>query len=656
MTQETICILLVEDDSAHVELIQRAFEGRATQTCIEVVATLAEARSRLATAVPPDLIIADWRLPDGEGIELLTKTGDKRLATPVVIMTSYGNERVAVEAIQAGALDYVVKSPESLLDMPHIAARARREWQALIERAQMEDALRLSEKRFRLLLDKVSNIAVQGYRPDGTVIYWNKTSEQIYGYTATEAMGQNLVDIIIPPNMRDEVRGAIKQMFETGKSHPPAELWLMRKDGSLTPVYSNHTVIDIPGQGKELFCIDIDLTERKRAEALQAQLEEQLRQAQKMETIGRLAGGVAHDFNNMLTAILGFAELLLSRFEVDEGGHKYVEQIKKAAERAASLTQQLLAFSRKQMLQPKVFNLNTLVINIENMLHRLIGEDIELVLLLDPHLGQVEADPAQIDQVLMNLAVNARDAMPDGGKLVIETKNAYLDEDYARQYMEVKPGPYVMLAVTDTGIGMDKETQAHLFEPFFTTKEMGKGTGLGLATIYGIVKQSDGHIWVYSEAGQGTTFKIFLPRLAETVVVVEPPSAKTVEVQHGHETILLVEDAEMVRVLIQNVLSDQGYKVLATSNGAEALRVCREHSDPIHLLLTDVVMPGMSGRELAAQIALLRPETKILYMSGYTDEAIVHHGLLKPGIALLQKPFSTIELAHKLREMLDEVG
>jgi PAS domain S-box-containing protein len=537
---------------------------------------------------------------------------------------------------------------EVVLALSHIIA-------ITMHRQAAEKALRVSEERFRSLLDKASNIAVQGYRPDGTVCYWNKASEQIYGYTAAEAMGQNLVDIIIPPDMRDEVRAAIKQMFETGESHPPEELWLMRKDGSLTPVYSNHTVIDIPRRGKELFCIDIDLTERKRAEEAQAQLEEQLRQAQKMETVGRLAGGVAHDFNNMLTAILGFAELLLSRFDVDEGAHKYVEQIRNAAERAASLTNQLLAFSRKQMLQPKLFKLNTLVVNIEKMLHRLIGEDIELVILLDPHLGQVEADPAQIDQVLMNLAVNARDAMPHGGKLTIETKNVYLDEAYVRQHMEVKPGPYVMLAVTDTGIGMDKETQTHIFEPFFTTKEVGKGTGLGLATIYGIIKQSDGHIWVYSEVGQGTTFKIYLPRLEKTTQTETQPTP-TAAFQRGDETILLVEDTDIVSNLVENILTESGYTVLMANNGAEALQLCREHNGPIHLLLTDVVMPGMSGHELAEQITRLRPEIKTLYMSGYTDNAIVHHGLLEPGIAFLQKPFSPTTLTHQLREVLDTAG
>jgi len=578
---------------------------------------------------------------------IFAQTGWRDQITPVILGLAM------IDAFASAALI----APLLIIMLKRAAKLEEINWQLKreVEKARMGDALRVSQERFRLLLDKVSNIAVQGYRPDGTVCYWNKASEQIYHYTAAEAMGQNLVDIIIPPDMRDEVRGAIKQMFETGEGHPPEELWLMRKDGSLTPVYSNHTVIDIPGQGKELFCIDIDLTERKQAEEAQAQLEEQLRQAQKMETIGRLAGGVAHDFNNILTAILGFAELLLVRLDEDEGGRKYVEQIRNAAERAAALTNQLLAFSRRQILQLKILNLNLMVTNIEKMLYRLIGEDIELVTLLDPQLGQVEADPAQMDQVLMNLAVNARDAMPDGGKLTIETKNVYLDEDYARQYMEVKPGPYVMLSVSDTGVGMDAETQAHLFEPFFTTKDVGQGTGLGLAMIYGIIKQSNGYIWVYSEVDQGTTFKIYLPRLEETIQPEVKPS-DTFEIQEGDETILLVEDAEMVRTLGEKILTQSGYAVLMACNGAEALRLCREYTDPIHLLLTDVVMPGMSGRELADQVTLMHPETKILYMSGYTDETIVHHGLLKPGIAFLQKPFSTSELTRKLREILDEGG
>jgi CheY-like chemotaxis protein len=275
--------------------------------------------------------------------------------------------------------------------------------------------------------------------------------------------------------------------------------------------------------------------------------------------------------------------------------------------------------------------------------------------LLDPQLGQVEADPAQIDQVLMNLAVNARDAMPRGGQLTIETKNVDLDEAYVRQYMEVNPGPYVMLAVTDTGIGMDQETQAHIFEPFFTTKEVGKGTGLGLATIYGIVKQSDGHIWVSSEIGQGTTFKVYLPRLPQSVEK-GAPAADAAQIECGNETVLLVEDAEMVRDFAKSVLTQNGYTILEARDGQEALQVCQDHSGPIHLLLTDVVMPGMSGRDLAEQIALLRPGIKILYMSGYTDDAIVHHGLLGPDIAFLQKPFSTTGLVHKLREVLDSTA
>ncbi|MBC7251681.1 MAG: response regulator [Anaerolineae bacterium] len=394
-------------------------------------------------------------------------------------------------------------------------------------------------------------------------------------------------------------------------------------------------------------------------ENLQNSLEElertqaQLIQAQKMEAVGRLAGGVAHDFNNLLTAIIGNAEFLLMSLGPGDPLRRDVEEIKTAADRAAALTRQLLAFSRKQILQPKVLNLNVVVTNIEKMLRRLIGEDIELVTILAPDLGQVRADPGQLDQVIMNLAVNARDAMPRGGKLTIETKNVYLDEDYAHRYLEVEPGPYVMLAVSDSGVGMDEETMSHLFEPFFTTKDVGEGTGLGLATVYGIIKQSGGHITVYSEVGQGTTFRIYLPRIEEAGRVGKRET-RPEELLLGGETVLLVEDADMVRELARRVLAESGYTVLVARDGEEAMRVCAEHKGPIHLLVTDVVMPGgMSGRDLAERLASRQPQMKVLYMSGYTDEAIVRHGILEPDVIFLQKPFTPAELTHKVREALE---
>ena len=386
--------------------------------------------------------------------------------------------------------------------------------------------------------------------------------------------------------------------------------------------------------------------------AQRKQLEDQLRQSQKMEAIGQLTGGIAHDFNNMLTVILGYSELMLKRLPPDAPLRDDVEQVKEAGERASLLTKQLLAFSRKQVLQPKVLDLNTVLTNMDRMLQRLIGEDIALVAVPAPGLWHVYADPSQIEQVMMNLAVNARDAMPNGGKLTIETANVQLDDAYAHQHGPVQPGSYVMLAVSDTGCGMDRETQARIFEPFFTTKEPGKGTGLGLSTVYGIVKQSGGYVWVYSEVGRGTAFKIYLPRGEGAVETVEPGVAPARTVR-GSEMILLVEDDRAVRVLARSTLQAHGYTVLEAHHGKHALQVYEQHAGPIHLLVTDVVMPEMSGRELADRLKPSRPNMKVLFMSGYTDKAIVHHGELDPGAAFLQKPFTPDALARKVREVLD---
>ncbi len=386
---------------------------------------------------------------------------------------------------------------------------------------------------------------------------------------------------------------------------------------------------------------------------LEREKAEQLRQSQKMEAVGQLAGGIAHDFNNLLTAITGYSELSLRRLQAEDPLHRNIKEIKKAGERAASLTRQLLAFSRKQVLQPKVLALNSIISDVEKMLRRLIGEDIELRTVLEPQLGSVKADPGQIEQVLLNLAVNARDAMPQGGKLTIETANVYLDGEYAAQHIAVKPGHYVMLAVSDTGCGMDEKTQARIFEPFFTTKEAGKGTGLGLSTVYGIVKQSGGNIWVYSEVGRGTTFKVYLPRVDEGAQE-HKRSAEPEDAVQGTGVILLAEDEQMVRKLAREVLEMCGYKVLEAANGGAALLICERHKEPIDLLVTDVIMPEMGGRELATRLSQLRPEMKVLYMSGYTDNAIVHQGVLDEGANFIQKPFSPQTLASKIREVLGE--
>ncbi len=394
----------------------------------------------------------------------------------------------------------------------------------------------------------------------------------------------------------------------------------------------------------------LHLEQMKAEVARREELEEQFRQSQKMEAIGRLAGGVAHDFNNMLTVISGYGEQVLSRHDLDPLLRDDVGQMVAAADRAATLTHQLLAFSRKQVLQPAILDLNATVNQMDKMLQRLIGEDIDLVTCLDPQLDSVEFDPGQIEQIIMNLAVNARDAMPRGGKLTINTANVELGEEYARDHVDAVPGPHVMIAVTDTGTGMDAETRARIFEPFFTTKEKGKGTGLGLATVFGIVKQSGGNIWVYSEPGHGTTFKVYLPRAEAAAVDVRSEAAKAVAT--GTETILLVEDDEAVRVLLARILMEGGYTVLVADSPDAAQRLAADYDGTIDMLLSDVVMPGMGGPELARRLTEIRPNVKVVFISGYTDEAIVHHGVLDPGAAFIEKPITPRKLLEKVRQFL----
>ena len=401
--------------------------------------------------------------------------------------------------------------------------------------------------------------------------------------------------------------------------------------------------------------LETEAAERKQAEQALRETEEQLRQSQKLEGVGQLAGGIAHDFNNLLTVITGYSDLLLIRHSLDDVAREKIQEIKSAGVRATSLTRQLLAFSRKQVLQPVVLDVNTLVEGIGKMLERLIGEHIEVTTLLRPGVAKINADPGQIEQVLINLVVNARDAMPIGGRIAVETANVELDSEYAKVNAPVKPGRYVMLSVTDNGTGMDSETQQRIFEPFFTTKEVGKGTGLGLSTVYGIVKQSGGSISMHSEVGKGTTFKIYLPR-ADDQCATPVSRQDPLEPINGTETILVVEDEEMVRKLAREVLDERGYRVLEAANGDEAIKICHEYENPIHLVLTDVVMPGMSGREVAQAIKTAHPEAAVLYMSGYTDDAIVRHGVLEPGINFIEKPFTSQALVSKVMSVLKDGG
>ena len=519
----------------------------------------------------------------------------------------------------------------------------------ITERKQAVETLRESEERFRNLLQNVECIAVQGYSPDGTTQYWNQASEQLYGYPAQEAIGRNLLDLIIPHEMRDGVTGAMRQMAETGQAIPAAEISLMRKDGSRIAVFSSHTIVQVPGRPQELFCIDIDLTERKRAEEEREKLQAQLLQAQKMESVGRLAGGVAHDFNNMLGVIMGHADMALEQIDPEAPLHDDLKEIQKAALRSADLTRQLLAFARKQTVSPKILDINETVASMLKMLQRLIGEDIELAWNPGPELWPIKMDPSQMDQILANLAVNARDAIAGVGHLTIQTENVVFDESYCRTHDSFTPGDYVMLAVSDTGAGMDKETLERVFEPFFTTKEVGKGTGLGLAMVYGAVKQNRGFINVYSEPGQGTAFKIYLPR-AEAAQVAR--TATREKPAHGTETVLLAEDEEAILKLGTAILKKHGYTVLAARTPEEALALAEGYAGPIQLLITDVVMPGMNGKELKDRLTALRPGIKVLFMSGYTSDIIAHQGVIDEGVEFLQKPFSVNTLAQKVREVL----
>jgi signal transduction histidine kinase/ActR/RegA family two-component response regulator len=459
---------------------------------------------------------------------------------------------------------------------------------------------------------------------------------------------------LTPPEFRHLSARAVEQLQASGVA-PPWETESLRKDGTRIPTLVGVAMLEYP----KCIAITADLTARRQAEAelgrVEAALrqsEEQLRQAQKMEAVGRLAGGVAHDFNNVLSVILSYGELIIGDLQPADPLRADIEEIRKAASRAAGLTHQLLMFSRQRIVESKVIDLHEVLTGMDKMLQRILGEDVDLVCTAPKSVGRVKVNPSHIEQVILNLVVNARDAMPTGGKLTIESGNVVLDEAYARAHVPIKPGPYVMLAVSDTGVGMDRETQARIFEPFFTTKETGKGTGLGLSTVFGIVQQSGGSIWVYSEPGRGTTFKVYLPRVDAELDSLRRPIAPTT--LHGTETILLVEDEEQVRALVLNILRRQGYRVICAQHAGEAMLLSEQHPETIDLLLTDVVMPQMSGPELAKRLLAKRPSMKVLCMSGYTDDSIVRHGVLESGVAFLQKPLTPTALAGKIREVLDE--
>jgi PAS domain S-box-containing protein len=513
---------------------------------------------------------------------------------------------------------------------------------------QAEEALRASEERFRLLVESVRDHAIFMTDAAGFVVTWNLGAERLYGYRAAEAVGLHVAQF----HTAEEVAAGapaerLARAAESGAHQ--AEGWRLRKDGSRfwAEVITTALPDGTPGESRGFVVVSRDMTERRR-------LEEQFRQAQKLEAVGRLAGGVAHDFNNLLTVINGYSDVLLAATPPGEPNRDALSAIHEAGNRAAALTSQLLAFSRRAIVEPKVLDLNEVIGQSARLLRRLVGEDVILTTSLASNLHPVKADPTQLEQVVMNLAVNARDAMPRGGRLTIETRNLTLRAGEAGAYPDLPPGRYVQLAVSDTGVGMTDEVKARIFEPFFTTKEPGKGTGLGLAMVYGAVKTHGGHVSVYSEVGVGTTFKILLPATTESLT-----GSWTGEVRlapRGTETVLVAEDEESVRKFTRLTLETHGYTVLDGGCGAEALAAAARHPGPVHLLVTDVVMPGMGGRELAESLRARHPGLKVLYVSGYTDDAVVRHGIVEATDAFLQKPFSPLALARKVRAILDGTG
>jgi len=639
---ESLRVLVVEDRAEDAELAIRELR-RAEVTCeTERVDSAANFR-RALPSFKPDVVLADYTVPGFGGMAALEILQTEAPGIPLIIVTGSLDEETAAECIKSGAADYVLKT--NLIRLPSAVRGALAFAHSQADKQAAESALRISERRFRALVEE-SWDAIALFGPDGTILYGSPATTRLLGYELAEFVGRNAMELIHPDD-----RSAVLLRLEEVTTEPRRRVQVAARvqhknghwrhlEGVLTNLLDDPSIRAIVNNYR-------DVTDRRI-------LEEQVILAQKMEAIGRLAGGVAHDFNNILTAIGGYTDLLLADLAPDDKRRRDVEEIHRAADRAAALTHQLLAFSRRQVLQPKVISLNALVPDIEKMLRRLIGEDILFATVLHPKAGNVRADPGQLEQVIVNLAVNARDAMPKGGRLTIETRNVELDESYTADHPNVKPGHYVMLAVTDTGVGMNEETRARIFEPFFTTKVRGKGTGLGLATVYGIVQQTGGHIWPYSEPEQGTTMRVYLPRVGEPADPIEHPIETTPIALRGTETILLVEDEAPVRSITRQLLQRNGYTVLEASDGQTALALVdgAQQGTHVDLLLTDVIMPGMSGRELAAELMARRPALRVLFMSGYTDDAVVRHGMLEPGLAYLEKPFRPPTLLRKVREVL----
>ncbi len=639
---EPLRLLIVDDAPEHARMVEEFVRGAGPWADAEVriAASYDEALTAFADQTF-DVAFFDYLLGSRDGVSLLREIRQKGIDTPVVVLTGRGAEDVAVEAMKAGAADYLSKANLTVEALEHAIRHALALHAGERQRWHAEAALRASEQRFRALVENSSDVLLL-VDAEGRVSYLSLSSVRHLGWTPEQIVGRSIFDFVHPDDRERVSVGMSETLRNPGKAVVD-QVRFQHADGSWR-IMEGVGVNRLGDPAVAGIVVNLrDITERRR-------LEEQLRQAQKMEAVGQLAGGVAHDFNNLLTAILGYAQLMLDEMPAEDPLRQDLLEIQTAGDRAASLTRQLLAFSRREILQPQVVDLNTLVTQLEKLLRRLISADVELVTALAPDLRQVTVDPATVEQILVTLAVNARDAMPAGGRLTIETANVDLDEAYAVTHVTVKPGPYAMFAVSDTGDGMDAATRARVFEPFFTTKEHGKGSGLGLASVYGMVKQSGGHISVYSEPGHGTVFKVYLSPTGVSSGEIEP--AGHTASAPGWETILLVEDEDAVRSLAREVLRRHGYVVLEARHGVDAMRVAERHPDDIHLLLTDVVMPHMGGRDLARRLGAVRPNMKTLLMSGYTDHASLPEDLV-PGAKFLQKPFTPELLARRVRGLLD---
>ena len=691
-------ILIVDDKEENIYFLQTLLQGNGYE--VDATSNGVEALDK-SRKNPPDLVISDILMPVMDGFALCREwRRDLRLnSIPFVFYTAtYTDERDQEFALSIGAERFIVKPQEpdvfiaiireiilkGITPQPSSAATVRLSTgstgedesvylkqynealvrkleikmeqlektnrqleQDIAARKKAETALRESEECFRSLVELAPEaIFVQN---KGLFIFLNPAALKLFGGLKYEdLLGAELM-MRIAPAWREIVRGRIRLQQETGKAAPLMEQEYLRLDGSRVSVETTAIAVKYHGCDSHLVFVR-DITERKRAEDEKAKLENQLRQAQKMEAVGQLAGGVAHDFNNLLQVINGYTQLMLLTSSADAATKNQMEEVKKAGDRAANLTRQLLTFSRRQLQQASILDLNAIVADMQKMLRRLIRENIVMQTVSAPSLKRIKADPGQIEQVIMNLVVNARDAMSGEGKLTISTNNVELDETYARSRPnEVRAGSYVMLAVSDTGCGMDEKVMAHMFEPFLTTKEQGQGTGLGLATVYGIVKQSGGFIDVESNIGEGTTFRVYLPQVLEKDLTLEEGLA-TSSMPRGTETVLLVEDLENVRSLVMVMLQSIGYTVLSASHGIEALEIARHHRKTIHLLLTDVVMPGISGLDLAKRMSALCPGMKTLFMSGYVDDAIIRDAMKD---CYIQKPIAMGDLSRKVREVLD---